>query len=1063
MNDEIERWRVDDPEIREKERPGGTKMYKRNKGTTRCLAEAIRKSEECRDPRPYAKIKIGNIEITGLLDSGASLSLLGKGCREVVERLGCKIHKYCTNIRTASGHKKRVLGKIVVEVKYKEKIGVLVLYLCPDLEQECYLGIDFWKLFEIAPEIISVDEIRIEQIYQNFGNSKCPIDRKMHDLSEEQKERLKRVVSKFPTFEEKGLGLTSFETHTIKLLEGAMPIKDKYYPISPAMQEIVYAEIDKMLELNVIEESESAWSNRTTIVRKPGKNRFCLDARKLNAVTEKDAYPLQNIDGILSRIDQTIFISSVDLKHAFWQIPLDDESKKYTAFTIPGRPLYQFRVMPFGLCNAAQRLCRLMDKVIPARLKNNVFVYLDDLLIISDEFDSHMKILEDVSECLTKANLTIGLTKSMFCFKELRYLGFIIGGGELKTDPEKVTAIQNIPTPKNPRQVRSFLGTAGWYRRFIKNYASMAAALTDTLKKSTKFTMTPAAEESFHNLKQALTTAPVLKHPDFTKRFFIQCDASESGIGAVLFQKGDEGEENPIAFYSQKLNGCQRNYSVTEKECLAAVMAIKRFRAYVELMSFTVITDHASLKWLMNMKDLSGRLARWSLQLQTFSFEIEHRRGKDNVVADMLSRMPQVDEITETNALFDFETNEFEGEEYKELLKNVEENKERLPDLKIKDGLVFKRTKAVNHEEIGELVWKLWVPDSLTHILIQKAHDDLTSAHGGVGKTIYRLRKLYYWPGMVSQVRRYVSNCTVCKETKPCNRPLHPTMGDEVITERPFQKLYIDFLGKYPRSKGGNSYIFIVVDHFTKFTFLKAMKEASTRYVVKFLIEDIFRKFGVPEIIHSDNGPQFTSKQFQEMINTYGIDHLRTAPYSPQSNASERVNQSVIAAIRAYLENDHRDWDLYLTEIECALRSSVHATTGVTPFFALFGYEMYTNGSDYKLARKLKSLTDHTIWAGSNEDRGALIREKIRRNMHNAYEVSSKRYNERARRVKLIPGQEVYRRNYVQSNFSKNFNAKFARKFLRCRITRPVGNNIYEIEDLQGRPLGNCHAKDLKT
>lgn len=253
MTDETERRRVDDPEIREKERPGGTKMYKRNKGITRCLAEAIRKSEECRDPRPYAKIKIGNIEITGLLDSGASLSLLGKGCREVVERLGCKIHKYCKNIRTASGHKKRVLGKIVVEVKYKEKIGVLVLYLCPDLEQECYLGIDFWKLFEIAPEIISVDEIRIEQIYQNFGNSKCPIDRKIHDLSEEQKERLKRVVSKFPTFEEKDLGLTSFETHTIKLLEGAMPIKDKYYPISPAMQEIVYAEIDKMLELNEIE------------------------------------------------------------------------------------------------------------------------------------------------------------------------------------------------------------------------------------------------------------------------------------------------------------------------------------------------------------------------------------------------------------------------------------------------------------------------------------------------------------------------------------------------------------------------------------------------------------------------------------------------------------------------------------------------------------------------------------------------------------------------------------------------------------------------------------------
>lgn len=210
-----------------------------------------------------------------------------------------------------------------------------------------------------------------------------------------------------------GLDKTSLEKHTNQLNEGTNPIKDKHYPISPAIQEIVYGEIDKMLELNVIEESESAWSNRTTIVRKPGKNRFCLDARKLNNVTIKDAYPLQNIDGILSRIDQTIFISSVDLKYAFWQIELAEESRAYTAFTVPGRPLYQFRVMPFGLCNAAQRLCRLMDKVIPSRLKSNVFVYLDDLLIISDEFESHLKLLGQVAECLRNANLTIGMKKTL--------------------------------------------------------------------------------------------------------------------------------------------------------------------------------------------------------------------------------------------------------------------------------------------------------------------------------------------------------------------------------------------------------------------------------------------------------------------------------------------------------------------------------------------------------------------------------------------------------------------------------------------------------------------------
>lgn len=286
-------------------------------------------------------------------------------------------------------------------------------------------------------------------------------------------------------------------------------------------------------------------------------------------------------------------------------------------------------------------------------------------------------------------------------------MGFIVGGGVLKTDPEKVSAILKLKIPKNPREVRSFLGTAGWYRRFIKNFASISAPLSDCLKKGSEFAITPKAIEAFDNLKHALTTAPVLKHPDFAEPFYIQCDASEYGIGAILFQKGCDGEDNPIAFNSQKLNGCQKNYSVTEKECLAAVMAVKRFRPYVKMMKFTVITDHASFKWLMGLKDLSGRLARWSLQLQAYDFEIEHRKGKDNVVAGMLSRLAVAEEIKENDAIFDFETNEFESPEYKELMENITKNKEKLPDLKIENGLVFKRTRTDSDWDIEEVPWKL--------------------------------------------------------------------------------------------------------------------------------------------------------------------------------------------------------------------------------------------------------------------------------------------------------------------------------------------------------------------
>lgn len=240
------------------------------------------------------------------------------------------------------------------------------------------------------------------------------------------------------------------------------------------------------------------------------------------------------------------------------------------------------------------------------------------------------------------------------------------------------------------------------------------------------------------------------------------------------------------------------------------------------------------------------------------------------------------------------------------------------------------------------------------------------------------------------------------------------------------------------------------------------MREATTSNVVQFLVQEIFRKFGVPETIHTDNGAQFTAKGFREMIETFKINHMQTAPYSPQSNASERVNQSVLAAIRAYLNEDHREWDTYLTEIECALRSSIHSSTGVTPFFALFGYEMYTSGSDYKLARKLQSLCDHQINELGRKERLEIIRDKIEKNLHEAYERSAKRYNQRARIVKFIPGQEAYRKNHILSDFGKNINAKFCRKYLKCRIVKPIGSNMYEIEDMQGKPLGTCHVKDLK-
>lgn len=1006
------------------------------------------------DGRPYVRVFLANEPLLGLLDSGASVSCLGQGALDFLKKVNLKTTPLSASVKTADGTSQTVVGTVDVSVAYRGEKKTMTIFVIPGLSQHLYLGVDFWRIFKIAPAIVS--EITHDRI--------PPTTSHVHDLTSTQKELLDQAIAQLPSFATQGLGKTHLEEHVIDTGD-ALPVKQKHYPVSPAIQQLMYEELDRMLDLGVIEESNSPWNSPVVFIRKPGKVRLCLDSRKVNLITKKDAYPLPHIDGLLGRLQNTRVITSLDLKDAFWQIPLEERSREKTAFTVPGRPLYQFTVMPFGLCNAPQRMCRLMDKVIPGRLRENVFVYLDDLLIVSPDFESHFKTLRDVAACLRGAGLTINVEKSRFCVKQVRYLGFVIGDGSLKTDPDKVMAVANFPTPRSAKQTRRFLGMTGWYQRFIQNYSSLAAPITDCLKKRKNFTWTPEAQQSFEEMKTALTSAPFLITPDFTKRFYIQCDASKTGVGSVLFQIHDDGNERPIAFMSKKLNPAQRNYSITELECYAAVLSIKKFRAYVEGHPFTVITDHASLKWLMNCNDLSGRLARWSLKLQSFDFNIEHRKGTQNVVPDTLSRVfeENIDEVREILVDVDFDSPWFASEEYEELRSTIQANEEILPDLCISNGYIYKRQQPRRGDPIQEdLAWKLWVPSGLTEELIANAHLSPQAAHGGMHKTLYRLREKYYWPNMVSQVQTFVRNCPVCKETKAPNITLRPPMGKQLEVFRPFQLLYIDFLGPYPRTARGNTTIFVVLDAYTKYTLLKPMRAERTKLVSAFLEEEVFSIYGVPETIFSDNGKQFTSNLFQKFLQDYGIKHIRTAKHSPHPNASERVNRSILAAIRAYLQDNHQAWDLHLPAIGSALRTSVHQAIGVEPYYALFGHHMVQHGSAYPLLRNLQQLETGDSVLLPPEDRLKLIRSRVRDQLLKAHDKHEKQYNTRCREVTYHPGQEIYCRTFPVSDMKKGFSAKLANKFRKARVVERLGQSLYRLEDPSGSPIGVYHAKDLR-
>lgn len=345
----------------------------------------------------------------------------------------------------------------------------------------------------------------------------------------------------------------------------------------------------------------------------------------------------------------------------------------------------------------------------------------------------------------------------------------------------------------------------------------------------------------------------MLAQPDFKRKFHLQCDASNTGIGAVLFQKDDQDNEQPIYYYSSKLTTAEKNYSVTERECLAIVKAVKKFRPYIEGYDFDIYTDHNSLKWLMSPKDLSGRLARWSLKLQPYSFKIFHRKGCQNIVPDSLSRQ------FETSSLFlesiDYEVIQaltvdltdasFQSPEYENLKSHIVENAERLPDLKVDSKIVYHRTKHLTGNPILDPhVWKLWVPSELRHQLIVSAHDPVNKAHGGIAKTLNRLKEKFYWPHMAIEVEKYIKSCDQCHSSKSPNIVLMPPLQGCFQADRPFQHVFIDFLGPYPRTKKGNTKMFILLDQLTKFVLLEPLSSSKVPMILSYLKDRVFFHLG---------------------------------------------------------------------------------------------------------------------------------------------------------------------------------------------------------------------------
>lgn len=1018
-----------------------------------------------------------------LLDTGAHQNVCGMEGTKKLKDLGFKAHKLQYKqppiISTADNTPHKITHCFHIPVHFDEMFAIIKIFSAPTLPLDIILGIPFTHSFKMGlftPNSVWIPDDDNDQFTDYSLQILSEVDivlesekdqneiESRRELSDEEDEDLKKIIEKFEELGKILLGRTNVISHDIDTGDNK-PSFTGTRPTSPTKEKLIEQEFLRFRELGVIEPAQSAYRNAMTMVEryKEGKLklRLCMDSRKLNAITKVEKYDLPRITTILGRLGKAKFMSKIDLKDAYLQIPLTERSKEKTAFFVKGHGVWQFLTMPFGLVNCSATMQRLMDTLF-GDLDGMVFVYQDDLIIVNEDFEEHIQTLSIVADRLKKANLSINFAKSGFCLRSMRYMGYIVDELGLRPDPEKVSCVLKVPLPKTVTELRRFVGMASWYRRFIKDFAVLAAPLHDLIKgggKGRKLIWNETASESFESLKSALVSAPLLQPPNFNKPFMIFCDASDGCIGGVLSQATDDDpkQDRPIAYVSRRLRGPEIHYSTTEKECLAVIFCVDKFLEFVEGTEFIVGTDHSALTWLFKQKDLSGRLARWVLSLQEHNMIIRHVRGKNNVVADAISRFPEISLLNICSPVVD--------NWYTKILEEVESGGPKSRRYKVIDNKLYYNPQQKGRR-LSNWQWKLVVPEDSKEAVLKECHDDPQSAHLGVQKTIDRILDRYYWPGVSRDVKKYIKKCQTCHMSKSTNHKPYGLFGKFREIHNPWQMVSMDLLGPFPRSKAGNTSLLVMCDWFTKYPILIPLRNATAKGVVRSMETRIFHEMGIPEYVIADNGKQFAlSNEFKSSLKRYGVKKLwNNCFYHPQSNFTERHNKTIGAALRSYIHDNHKEWDIHIPEISIALKTAINAITGYSPFFLNHAREYVFHGSDYKLSEaSFENDNENPLNRRSKFIEKFLeIAEKIHLKMLKAYTRNKKYYDQFRSSVIFEVGEFIYLRNYVKSDASKGICKKLSPKYVPGKITSKISPVAFEISDLDGKPLGKWHIQDLK-
>jgi hypothetical protein len=718
--------------------------------------------------------------------------------------------------------------------------------------------------------------------------------------------------------------------HRIELEPGAVPPSRPTYRMSPAELDELKKQLNELTEHGFIQPSKSPFGAPVLFVKKKdGSIRMCIDYRALNKITIKNKYPLPRVDELLDRLHGAKWFSKLDLRSGYHQVRIHPDDVAKTAFrTRYGH--FEFLVLPFGLTNAPATFMHLMQQVFRPYLDQFVIVFLDDILIYSRTWEEHREHVRTVLQLLRQHQLYAKASKCEFFRQKIGFLGHVVDTNGIHMEPDKVKAIQEWPVPRNVHDIRSFLGLAGYYRKFVRSFSRLSSPLSELLQKDKPFEWSPVQQQAFEHLKQAVASAPVLITPDEKLPYVMTTDASGYAIGATLSQDQGKGLQ-PIAFMSKKMLPAERNYPVHEQEELAIVCALREWRHYLHGTKFKVITDHRSLKFLQQQPHLSARQARWMEFLQEFDFDIEYQQGKDNVVADALSRRVDHSAGTTANRRVDSESlhainettwqsNELVAE-IKSAYQQDETCKKILQDpsngLTVKNGLIYKAQTV-------------YIPDHkpLKSKLLQECHDSPLSGHVGIAKTTELLTRHFYWPKMHAEIRDYVTSCLACQSNKPSHQLPMGLLQPIPTPSRRWEQVSMDLITQLPKTRSGHDAIVVFVDKLSKMVHYAPTKtQVTAPELASLFVKEVVRHHGVPESIISDRDPRFTSNFWRSVWQQLGTKLSMSTAYHPQSDGqTERANRTLEDMLRAYVSYRQDDWDKHLIAAEIAYNNSLQAS-----------------------------------------------------------------------------------------------------------------------------------------